>query len=51
VACLRGLALEEAIDFSHAVAAMKCLKVGGRSGIPSDWGAIESFRRTTPHRA
>jgi sugar/nucleoside kinase (ribokinase family) len=50
VACLRGMALADAIDFSHAVAAMKCLQVGGRSGIPQSMRAIEDFRRATDHR-
>jgi sulfofructose kinase len=50
VACLRGLALEEAIDFSHAVAAMKCLALGGRTGIPRSWEDVERFRRETPRR-
>ncbi len=50
VACLRGLALEEAIDFSHAVAAMKCRALGGRTGIPRSLEEIDRFRRETPHR-
>jgi len=50
VACLQGLALEEAIDFSHAVAAMKCRALGGRTGIPRSAEEIERFRRETPHR-
>lgn len=45
VALLRGLPLPEAIDFSHAVAAMKCLQEGGRSGIPRGIEAVERFRR------
>jgi sulfofructose kinase len=50
VACLRGFALEEAIDFSHAVAAMKCLALGGRTGIPRSMEDVERFRRVTPRR-
>jgi sugar/nucleoside kinase (ribokinase family) len=45
--CL-GLTLVDAIDFSHAVAAMKCLGLGGRTAIPRDLAEIERFRRTTP---
>jgi sulfofructose kinase len=51
VACLLGLALIDAIEFSHAVAAMKCLGLGGRTAIPRDLGEIDRFRRTTPRRA
>ncbi len=50
VACLRGLALAEAIDFSQAVAALKCLALGGRTGIPRSLEEVERFRRQTPHR-
>lgn len=50
VACLRGMDLEDAIDFSHAVAAMKCLQVGGRAGIPRSFEEVERFRRQTRHR-
>lgn len=50
VACLRGLSLEEAIDFSQAVAAMKCRAMGGRPGIPSSLEEVDRFRRATPQR-
>ncbi|MBM3286419.1 MAG: ribokinase [Candidatus Eisenbacteria bacterium] len=51
VACLRGLDLQDAIDFSNAAAAMKCRRIGGREGIPRSLEEIERFRRETPHRA
>jgi sugar/nucleoside kinase (ribokinase family) len=50
VACLRGMGLREAIDFSNAVAAMKCLAPGGRRGIPHSVEQVERFRRATAHR-
>ncbi len=50
VALLRGLDVPAAIDFSQAVAAMKCLQPGGRRGIPNDFGAVSVFQRETPHR-
>lgn len=50
VACLRGLTLADAIDFSHAVAAMKCRALGGRAGLPCSVAELESFRQSTPHR-
>ena len=49
IACLRGMMLDEAIDFSNAVAAMKCRRFGGRDGIPRNTEEVEQFRRTTPH--
>ena len=49
VACLRGLELEDAIDFSNAVAAIKCLTLGGRAGIPRSFEEIDRFRREVPH--
>jgi sulfofructose kinase len=51
VACFQGLGLIDAIEFSHAVAAMKCLGLGGRTAIPRDLGEVDRFRRTTPRRA
>lgn len=51
VALLRGLDLPAAIDFSQAVAAMKCLQPGGRRGIPNDFEAVDVFQRETPHRS
>lgn len=50
VACLRGLALGDAVDFAHAVAAMSCLELGGRAGLPRSAAEVERFRRATPHR-
>jgi sugar/nucleoside kinase (ribokinase family) len=50
VACLRGLDLRDALDFSNALAAMKCRHLGGRHGIPEDIEEIEQFRRQTSHR-
>jgi len=50
VACLRGLDLPDAIDFSNAVAAMKCRELGGRAGIPNGMDEVEAFRKETPHR-
>ena len=32
----RGFSIEEAIQYATAVSALKCLKIGGRNGIPSD---------------
>ncbi len=49
VACLRGLALRDALDFANAVAAMKCRRPGGRDGIPHGVEEVERFRRETPH--
>lgn len=49
VACLRGMELREAIDFSNAVAAMKCRRPGGRTGIPRSVAEVEEFRRQTPY--
>jgi sulfofructose kinase len=50
VACLKGMELRDAIDFSNAVAAMKCRRLGGRDGIPHGIEEVERFRRETPHR-
>jgi sulfofructose kinase len=50
VACMRGMDLGQAIDFSHAVAAMKCLSLGGRSAIPRSMTEVDRFRRETPLR-
>ena len=47
VACLRGMELREAIDFSNAVAAMKCRMLGGRDGIPRSLEEVDRFRRET----
>ncbi|MBD3160585.1 MAG: hypothetical protein GF346_00535 [Candidatus Eisenbacteria bacterium] len=49
VACLRGMELRDAIDFSNAVAAMKCRAVGAQAGIPRGVEEVEAFRRATPH--
>ncbi len=49
VACLRGMALQDAIDFSNAVAAMKCRRLGGRPGIPRSLDEVERFRREVAH--
>jgi sugar/nucleoside kinase (ribokinase family) len=46
---LRGMELREAIDFSNAVAAMKCRRLGGREGIPRGAEEVNRFRRETPH--
>ncbi|MBD3235394.1 MAG: ribokinase [Candidatus Eisenbacteria bacterium] len=50
VGCLHGWPLEEVIDFSQAVAAMKCRQVGGRGGIPRRLEEVDAFRAATPHR-
>lgn len=50
VAMVMGLELGEAIDFAQAVAAMKCLHPGGRSGLPRDREAVLAFQRKTPRR-
>ena len=49
--CLRSAELREAIDFSNAVAAMKCRRLGGRDGIPRSIEEVDRFRRETPHVA
>jgi sugar/nucleoside kinase (ribokinase family) len=49
-ACIAGLDLADAIDFSNAVAAMKCRQLGGRAGIPHGIDAVNRFRRETLHR-
>ncbi len=49
-ACLLRFDLPDAIDFSNAVAAMKCRYPGGRDGIPRDLNDIAEFRRETAHR-
>jgi sulfofructose kinase len=49
VACLKEMELREAIDFSNAVAAMKCLCLGGRDGIPRSMDEVARFRAETPH--
>ena len=46
--CLEGMELREAIDFSNAVAAMKCRRLGGRDGIPHGIEEVNRFRRETP---
>ena len=51
VACLLELTLEDAIDFSQAVSAMKCRALGGRAGIPRSLDEVARFRRETPHRS
>jgi sugar/nucleoside kinase (ribokinase family) len=38
---LRGYSLEENIRYASAVAAMKCLKIGGRAGLPTHEEVIE----------
>lgn len=50
VCCLRGTPLREALDFSNAVAAMKCTAPGGRTGLPRSFEAIASFRRQARRR-
>ncbi len=49
VALLSDYTLREGIDFGNAVAAMKCLAPGGRTGIPRSLASVERFRRETPH--
>ncbi len=49
-ACLLEKPLREAIDFSNAVAAMKCRRLGGRDGIPRGIEEVEKFRTETPLR-
>lgn len=46
-ACIDGLELADAIDFSNAVAAMKCRKLGGRDGIPLGADVVNRFRLET----
>jgi len=48
--CCEGLELADAIDFSNAVAAMKCRRLGGRDGIPLGTDQVNRFRQETPHR-
>ena len=48
-ACLRGITLAEACDFSNAVAAMGCRGVGGRGALPGGFEEVDRFRSTTPH--
>ena len=40
-AYLRGYSLEDCIRYASAVAAIKCLKIGGRDGIPTHDEALE----------
>jgi sulfofructose kinase len=49
-ACIAGFDLAAAIDFSNAVAAMKCRQLGGRTGIPHGFDEVDRFRRQTPRR-
>lgn len=50
VAMVMGLDLVAAIDFAQALAALKCLRPGGRGGLPRDREAVFAFQRRTPHR-
>lgn len=50
VACLRGMDLRDAIDFSNAVAAMKCRGLGGREAIPRSLEEVDRFRRDAGRR-
>ena len=50
VACLKGMPLVEAIDFSQAAAALKCAHPGAIADLEIDSEKIEQFRRRTPHR-
>lgn len=50
VACLEGMDLEEAIDFSQAVAALKCLSDGGLADLALNREQVDRFRRETEKR-
>jgi sugar/nucleoside kinase (ribokinase family) len=45
VGILKGWDLPRVLEFSNAVAAMKCTKLGGRPGIPTLDEALEFLRR------
>lgn len=47
-AVLQGWDTLMACTFANAVAALKCAKLGGRSGIPSIGGALDFLSRTRP---
>ncbi len=42
---LRNYSLEECIRYASAVAALKCLKIGGRAGIPNHRETLEFIRK------
>jgi sulfofructose kinase len=46
---LEGWALEETIRFAHAVAAIKCMELGARAGIPG-MEKVRSFLKTATER-
>ncbi|MFH1144188.1 MAG: PfkB family carbohydrate kinase [Candidatus Eisenbacteria bacterium] len=50
VAALEGMPIGRALDFCAAVAAMKCLREGGRAGIPRTIAEVESFQAHTARR-
>ncbi len=51
IGCLQGMELRETIDFSNAVAAMKCRALGGREAIPRSLEEVDRFRREATRRA
>ncbi len=44
---LRNYSLEECIRYASAVAALKCLKIGGRDGIPNHQETLEFIRKNS----
>jgi sulfofructose kinase len=50
VACLEGMELTDAIEFSQAAAACKCVHSGGLSSMTLNRDRIERFCRETPKR-
>lgn len=46
---LQGWPLPEIVRFAHAIAAMKCMKIGARAGIPN-LIAAQDFLKTARHR-
>jgi ribokinase len=48
IGILKGWELPRVLEFSNAVAAMKCTKLGGRPGIPTLGQALEFLRAKSP---
>ena len=46
----RGWDLRRIVEWSNAVAALKCRKLGGRAGIPT-FAEVESFLMSSPSRS
>ncbi|MFH0778748.1 MAG: PfkB family carbohydrate kinase [Candidatus Eisenbacteria bacterium] len=49
VGVVKGWAIPRVLEFSSAVAAMKCTRLGGRPGIPDFEGAISFLRDRSPN--